>query len=169
MEKMIVKENAQEKEVPEGDGRSLADEEGVMPMDEEDVIVEAPVLQTDEVLEYDVALPEDILEYETEIRSDTPEEEVPQGIGRSLVEEEGVMPSDEGVVEAPVEPADDILEYDVTLPEDILEYDISLAAPASKGYEIEPPHAPLSPALKESPKLLYQPPGFFRSHRRLNI
>ena len=167
MEKMMVKEHDKEKEVPEGDGCSLAEEEGVMPTDEEDVIVEAPVLPTDEVLEYDVTLPEDILEYD--IRSDTPEEEVPQGIGRSLAEDEGVMPSDEGVVEAPIEAADDVIEYDVTLPDDILEYDISLTAPARKGYDIEPPHAPLSPALKEPPKLLYQPPGFFRSHRRLNV
>ena len=122
-----------------------------MPTDEEDG--EAPVEPADDILEYDVTLPEDILEYDISLPTLVPAEEVPQGDGRSLAEE----------------PADDKLEYDVTLPQDILESDISLAAPAIKGYDIEPPPAPLSPALKETPKLFYQPPGFFRSHRRLNI
>ena len=131
---------APEEEVPQGDGRSLAEEEGVMPTDEE--VVEAPVEPADDILEYDVTLPEDILEYDISLPTIVPAEEVPQ--------------------------ADDKLAYDVTLPQDILEYDISLAAPAIKGYAIEPPPAPLSPALKEPPKLFYQPPGFFRSQRRLN-
>ena len=115
------------------------------------------------------------------------EDDVPEGRGGSLAQDDGVkMSSDEedlpiylksrsdapegiGNSKAPVVPVDDILEYDITLPEDTLEYDISLPDPISKGYERKSPPSPLSPALKEPPNKLYQPPGFFRSHRRLNV
>ena len=113
---------------------------------------------------------EDTMREEPEGRGiSLPQDEEPEGRGSSLAQEDGVLEDDilEYDIRLPDE-EDHLLEYDTSRPDvsDPVEYDMTLASTGEhKGYERKAPPTPLSPVLKE----LYQPPGFFRSHRKLNI